>query len=684
MSFLSRPLVPKNPNGPLRVIELGRVSTEHQPIENIEASHRYADKYLECNYKGPIETKRLGERASGMRTDRQSIIEAEELIATGTWDLVIAEDLSRFYRNPRHQYAFVQDAVDNGTRVICIGDNLDTADDNWEVNMGAASLRHGLYIPDTRRRVRRTATDSFHKGGMVAKIRFGYRKLSKEEAKSGKFGPVGLRIVKVSECTEVIREMRSMILSGQGYQRVAEWLNDQQIKPGPYVKRSNWTGKLVKECLSDPILHGTRIFRDIIYQPIFRTGKHKRSKNTDSPEMETYEQLAHLTSAEHEELLMEMTRRANEHSPSKAGRDHPLANRPRSKTLWPGQHMTCGICTGLFYWYADDLKCQNSFKHGAEHCWNHVQVSAEQARLKVISWILSELAKIPDVRETLIESAWREYSRTLQSFRSKELNLDAEIRELEKQSSRLAKAIRMSDDIDALVKESKMVNDDLEAARHKKRKIEQERSTVPFNFVARAEFGEGLDKAILELSRSSYEFCALMRRWIPEFVIYPVQAIDSGLVRPRARVTLRLSDAPRKLDVANTPDSEVTTTLDLFAYPAHIEYLGACLAEKARNPNMTLKEIGAKLEISHMTVKRAFDLRRQMQELGVNDPYRELRAPPEKASRWKTRRSRSLSEPETVQMLSVDEKCLGGEIAPADGKGGSQPEKETESYQEAI
>ena len=59
-----------------------------------------------------------------MRTDRESIVEAEEEIATGTWDLVIAPDLGRIYRNPRHLYAFVQDAVDQDTRVITFGGRL--------------------------------------------------------------------------------------------------------------------------------------------------------------------------------------------------------------------------------------------------------------------------------------------------------------------------------------------------------------------------------------------------------------------------------------------------------------------------------------------------------------------------------------------------------------------------------
>ena len=110
MSYLSSPLVFKNPNGPAWVSIVGRVSTVQQNIENIEASYRYVEDYLQRIHQGPMEIKHLGEQTSGMRTDRLTIIEAEEEIATGKWDLVITEDLSRFYRNPRHQYAFVQDA----------------------------------------------------------------------------------------------------------------------------------------------------------------------------------------------------------------------------------------------------------------------------------------------------------------------------------------------------------------------------------------------------------------------------------------------------------------------------------------------------------------------------------------------------------------------------------------------
>jgi DNA invertase Pin-like site-specific DNA recombinase len=307
----------------LRVLVLGRISTVHQDKENIEASYRYVQDYLQQIYQGRLHLKHLGEQASGMRTDRATILEAEAEVDTGTWDLVITEDLARLYRNPRFQYAFVQNAVDQDTRVICIGDNLDTADDNWEVSLGAAALRHGLYVPDTRRRVRRTATHAFHRGGMVQRVRYGYRKLTADEAQSGQHGPQGLRMAKVAECTTVIHSIGARILRGESYAAVADWLNEQGILPGRYAQRGRWTGKLVQDLLRDPILSGTRTFRDVVYEPVFKTGRHRRRKNPERPETEYYPELAHLSRAEHQALLQVMDQRAGAHR-HRSGPGHPL------------------------------------------------------------------------------------------------------------------------------------------------------------------------------------------------------------------------------------------------------------------------------------------------------------------------------------------------------------------------
>ena len=95
--------LPKNPNGPLMVLAIGRISTDHQNIENIDASYEVDERHLRRLYPGEMNIKRLGERGSGWKINRATIKEALEDIESGNWDVVIMEDLGRAYRNPEFQ-----------------------------------------------------------------------------------------------------------------------------------------------------------------------------------------------------------------------------------------------------------------------------------------------------------------------------------------------------------------------------------------------------------------------------------------------------------------------------------------------------------------------------------------------------------------------------------------------------
>jgi hypothetical protein len=266
-----RKMTPRHGAGePLNVLMLGRISTVHQDIGNLEASYKYAEPVVKGIYDGPANIKRIGEQASGMLVGRKTMLEAAELIDAGWPDVVILEDASKSYRNPRWIYAFVQDCVDRDIRVIAPGDALDTWEENWEVVLGTAALRHGLHIPDTRRRVRRTSAKSFDDGGMVLRMRFSYRRVSKEEAKGGAGGSAtkGLRMAKRPEDTPIILELRRRVIEErQGGAMLARWLNEQGVPLGPYAKLWRWTGRLVLDLLRDPILYGLRQFPKVRYEP---------------------------------------------------------------------------------------------------------------------------------------------------------------------------------------------------------------------------------------------------------------------------------------------------------------------------------------------------------------------------------------------------------------------------------
>ena len=274
------PLIPKNPHGRLQVLGLGRISkakeTEEQSKVTLESSEMAAKQYLSKHYDGEIEFLFLGEQISGMVVDRETMLEAYRLVETREWDLVLAEELRCVYRNPRHQLAFVQDMVDLEQRFISIVDCLDTADENWATNLAIATVRHGLTVDDASRRVRRTADKAFSGGGMVLKVGYGYRRLSREEAKSGQFGPVGLREVKIPEATPVWRDIRTMLIATRSPAYAIEWLKAQKIPTGPYVRDEEWRTANLKGAARNPKLYGTRVFRRTKCIRIYKTGKVRR------------------------------------------------------------------------------------------------------------------------------------------------------------------------------------------------------------------------------------------------------------------------------------------------------------------------------------------------------------------------------------------------------------------------
>jgi hypothetical protein len=100
----------------------------------------------------------------------------------------------------------------------------------------------------------------------------------------------------------------------------------------------------------------------------------------------------------------------------------------------------------------------------------------------------------------------------------------------------------------------------------------------------------------------------------------------------------------------------------------HIKHMPACLQMKREHPELSLKKIAfklkneCKLQISYMTVKRAFDYFELMELEGRTDPYRVLETKPEYASRWKRRKTATVG----LQQMPDDDATDPGHVEPAD------------------
>ncbi|MDZ4685560.1 MAG: recombinase family protein [Planctomycetaceae bacterium] len=600
------PLVPKNPLEPLQVIMLGRISTPHQDIDNIEASYRGAERHLDGIYQGARHIKHLGERGSGWKINRSTILEALQEISTGKWDLVITEDLGRAYRNPEFQYHLAYRCLDNKTRLICFGDGLDTGKDGWEILLNAAVSRHSSMVPETRRRVRRTATYQFHQGGMVVKIRYGYRRLTAEEAASGEHGPIGLRMAKIAECTPFIHEMRNRVLRGENYAPIARWLNDLGVAPGNYATTGQWSGSLVADLLRDSILQGERVFRDEIYELIFATGEHRREPNPN-PEIEVIPALAHMTAAEQQELWEAMDR----HSPPRG--EHPRKGTARKDSLWPGQHLRCSVCGDEVYWtYRGRLRCRHAqLDRGQHQCWNRVQVEAAQIRSQLLPKLLDVIRSRPELLLRLVDVADQEFRLHAAGANRRCQRLADKRQELETDLRSITRLLIKSPESNNLLERHNLVEAELLEVR-RQLACEEQQPAQEAQWATRDQIEGDLEAVILHLAATSFAFSRTMRSMFADFVLVPVQAFDTPQIRPRIKLTL-----------AATPNAEaVVVVIDAFQPPQHIRHASDCRRLRDQRPEMTLVQIGAAFGIGKKAVSDALKYADLMEAAGSTDTYR--------------------------------------------------------------
>jgi hypothetical protein len=212
--------------------------------------------------------------------------------------------------------------------------------------------------------------------------------------------------------------------------------------------------------------------------------------------------------------------------------------------------------------------------------------------------------------------------------------LSQEIAELERQAGNLAEAIAKGGRMDVLLDRLHVVNEALDEARRRQR--ERAEPEEPDTCPTRESIDVSLEISMKSAACTSFEFADFLRRLVPEFAVHPVQALDSGLVRPRARLTIDPSVlcGHGGAIAAGGDHNALHVAIDLFDPPLHIRHMEACLRVKQENPHMSLKEVAGQLAVNPMTVKRACDYAQRMQAAHMGTPYLELRDRPPQASRW--------------------------------------------------
>lgn len=616
---LQPPLAARN-GRTLKVLGIARISTEHQDALSLADQENLYRSWLGQHAGLPCHLDMISGRGSGECLDRKEVHEAVEAVETRTYDLVIAEDLGRVFRRV-HAQLFCELCEDVGTRLVAINDHIDTAQDNWRVLAGFASMRHEMYNADTSKRIRRSLRNRFHQGGVVQTVVYGYIK------------PPGAKtdaqLRKDPAAEPVYAEIFRRLEGGASYSEVADWLNEQGVKPGPWARSSRWRCSLLTQLIHNPILKGVRVRNRKMSKRVNQTG---RRKSVPAPAGERLErQVPHLAFIEpqrYDRLVRLLDERNAKYRRKGVNGIDPRKDVPKKRTVWPGQHITCGVC-GRPYVYGgngqkDSLMCRGAHEY---LCWNGLAVDGPGAARRLVGAIRSAIAALPEfdpVLMTMVEEELRggagDHVRRLKELTKHRATIDRQLANLVAAITDMGHSPTLLQQLTRLEQEKAEVAGSL-------RELEQvAKQGVRLPTVA--EVRALAEEAFGRLVATSQEFGRLLRQLVPKLVVKPYRLVDGGHPVLRAHFTLALATlVPGRLPPALRGALERPLVVDLFDPPER-EAFRVRAMELAAN-GLKQRDIADELGISQAAVQQALALAKCLGQSGLTDAYTPLGAPPE-------------------------------------------------------
>ena len=604
----------------LRVLLVCRISTEHQDERALADQEAFLRSWLAERYKGQVEFKVISGRGSGEDLFRPDAVELKRCVRTRQYDLILAEDLGRIFRR-LEAMILCEMCQDQRVRVIAINDQIDTADANWKISGMFATLRHESYNEDTSRRIRRSLRNRFKDGGIVQTHVYGY---IKEE------GATSDDDLRKDPAAESIYDRWFTILEEGGtYSDVSDWLNTEDVPTGRWCRDKRWSPKMVARVTHNTMLKGVRRRNERMARRVNESGKRESIKAP--PEDLLKRECPHLAFIQPERydrvIRLLKVRNAGYRRKRIDGVDSRTGI-PKRHSRWPGGHLVCDCCGASLVYGAhgqkDNLMCTASRDY---RCWQSVSVHGPTARRKLAAAIWNALEELQDFESVFRAEAEASLASTGQDHRNREQELVRRDAVLQRQKQNIQKAIReygptalIGEDLKRIeVEETQLAYDRDQLARSRQRADD-----VPDIDAVRGLISEALQHEC----QYSREAARLLRQFVSDVRVWPVQLLDGG--NPALRAAVTLDFAPPG---ANDSALRRTLVVDLFDPPQR----EAVRREVAvlRSEGMTEREVAKRLHITITAAQRASALQRLMDQAGVPDAYRRLTEPPSGTRRFR-------------------------------------------------
>jgi DNA invertase Pin-like site-specific DNA recombinase len=606
------------------VLIIARISTVHQDVRSLADQIALCEAYVRDRYAGPINFIHIQGRGSGELLDRKELLDAEAAIESRQYDLVIVEDLGRICRRHR-AFDVCEQCEDAATRLIAINDTIDTARDDWRLNALFASFRHESSNKETSRRICRTQRHRFEQGGLL------------QFFIPGVIVPPGARgdteLLKDERWVEIYEEWWRMLELGVSYSAVADWLNRRGVPVPPRCRNTKWDCRMVRRISFNPLLKG---IRERNRKESRRVNKMGRKRSVAAPPERLLTRfcpnLVFIQPERYDRVIADRTaQNAVCARGRKAGTQDGRAGVPKKRTMFPGQHIDCGVCGRPYLWgghgQTAHLMCAGARDYA---CWNAATFDGHAAGPRLAGAVLLAAESLPEFDDVFRAKVEAQVGASLSDRDGALRRLERELSQVKSEMDNLTAAIArkgFSDALERRLDETEARAAILEADRLKlvgqPRQIPELPCADKLRELARAQVGR------MEFDDPVYR--RLMHDLAPRILVFPYQLLDGGQVVLRAELTINLAPL---LGPAGSLIGELTTrrtTVDLFDEPQRAAFLGRVVALRAQGH--TEKEVARQLKLTVTAAQRAMALNRLMLKAGVTDPYRLLTEPSDVSGR---------------------------------------------------
>jgi site-specific DNA recombinase len=605
------PIKPRNGRY-LRVIGIARISGDNQDEKSLADQKQLLRRWLKDNVGPRFKLLMISTRGSGERLDRSELGKLRRLIRKSKFDLVLAEDLGRICRRI-DAYKICESCQDHDMRLVAINDNIDTGQDSWKTATMFAAMRHESYNADTAKRIRRTLRNRFMQGGVLMTHVFCYEK------PAGAKSDAELR--KIDEMAPIIEGIFSHLEDDWSYSEVADWLNEQKVPTGKWCRSDRWDCAMVGRIVRNPILKGVRVRNRKMTRRVNSTG---RRKSINAPLEELLERpcphLAFVTAERYDRLLAKLKRK-NAHFAVGKKKADPRLGRPKKRTMWPGQHVTCGVC-GRGYVYGGHGRTKYLMCAGAREykCWNGVTFEATEAACKLSAAVSAAIMETP-VFDEHYDKLLREATAEQGSSRTERLAVINSARtRCQRQLDNMVEAIKGAGGSPVLYQELKALEEQAADLTAQAEEIQLEPATST-QLPSLEELRQLALMSFEALPRESHEFAKVMKKLITTIVVYPYRLIDGGPIVLRAKFGIALTALAPKL--RNLPiDMRVfrpEVTVNLYEEPQRVTHREEVV--KLIGQGIYQREVGQAVGITQPAVQNALKLHKLMVEANVSDPY---------------------------------------------------------------